>query len=170
MRRYAEIFILTIMTMSFARTAFGITPFSLPWMNHQDGPSTLYKSSDHPSGIFVIETFYRACGYCNMNEINHINLAKEYLDTPRVQFLDLGKDTNQRDYEIWISNHHPNHPVLKDATRIVIKELGAGMYPSTFIVDCRGNVRYEHEGTWDSTAIIEEIRNNIDKLLEETCP
>jgi hypothetical protein len=147
--------------------AFGVNAFNLPWMNHSD-PETRYWSADHPRGIFVIETFFLNCPYCNDNAPNVDELAEEYENEERVQVLDLGIDRLDSQYDTWIQRHKPNHPVLKDDKRVVIQQLGTTGYPSAYILDCKGKVHYQTSGVWNATKK-QAIHSTIDRLLQEEC-
>jgi AhpC/TSA family len=148
-------------------TAFGATvaPFQLPWMNHAT-PGTIYKSADHPNTVFVLEAYFRSCSYCNANAPLVDDLAESYADNARVQVIDLGIDKYDNDYRIWIANHQPNHPVLKDANRVVVTPLGTTAYPTTYVVDCNMNVVYRSVGGWSSIAPIQQA---VDAALA-ACP
>lgn len=153
----------------FAYTGVGfseITPFSLPNMN---GGGEMYHSADHKDGIFVLEAYFLKCPYCNINAANVNALAEKYVGNSRVQVLDVGVDRKESDYETWIAKHHPNHPVLKDASRVLISQLGTTGYPSTYVVGCTGRVVYSTSGDWQAGTQA-EIEKAISSLEQEECP
>ncbi len=148
--------------------AFGaVKPFSLPWMNSQLSGS-LYYSADHPKAVFVIEAYYLNCPYCNENAPNVNKLAENYKDEPLVQVLDIGIDRNDSYYNEWIRRHNPNHTVLKDDKMQVISQLGTTHYPSTYVLDCKGNILFSTSGVW-SNSIKAKLINTIDTQLLEDC-
>ena len=153
--------------------AFAIDQFALPWMSHPDQTdeeNILFRSTDYPNGIFVIEGYYRACGLCNWNATYINALAAEYRNEPRVHVLDVGLDGTRRLYDQWIEETEPNHPVLKDVKRVVVNQLGFAAYPSTAIVDCHGNIRLKHQGYWgDNSPAPQEFRKIINEMLQEDC-
>lgn len=142
-------------------------PFSLPWMNAANSPAT-YSSADHADGVFVVENYFLGCPYCNDNASNVNDLAGKYLNQPRVQVLDVGVDTDDSDYAEWISDHTPNHPVLNDGNMTLTGQLGTSGYPSTYVIDCKGNVVYSHSGEWDS-GDESKIAQAIDAQLALPC-
>jgi len=144
-----------------------VTPFSLPWMNAET-TGTAYSSASHANGIFVVEAYFLGCPYCNDNAPNVNDLTDKYASSDRVQVLDVGVDRSDADYEEWIRKHQPNHPVLKDAQRVLIKQLGTTGYPSTYVVDCKGNVVYKTSGVWNS-AKKAAIHKAVDTLLAVDC-
>lgn len=148
-------------------SAMALTPFELQWMNHES-PGTLYKSSEHANPVLVIEAFFDNCPYCDDNAPNVDALAEEYANEPRVQVLDVGRDTVDSEYENWIAKHHPNHPVLKDAERFVLKQLAVTGYPTTAVVDCNGNVLYRTTSVWSASKKA-QIRAAIAKGLALDC-
>lgn len=143
-------------------------PFELPWMNHES-KGTIYRSLDNPAGIFVIEAYFLNCPYCNDNAPEVDDLATKYASEPRVHVLDVGVDKNDTQYASWISKHSPNHPVLKDGNRKLISILGTSGYPSTYVIDCRGNVAASTSGSWGAGEK-RTITDAIDKLLTQECP
>lgn len=145
----------------------GTLPFNLPWMNSAKAGTT-FSSVDHPAGIFVVEAYFLNCPYCNTNAPNVDELVDKYANEPRVHVLDVGVDRSDSDYQSWISKHRPNHPVLKDSTRKLIGKLGTAGYPSTYVIDCRGNVVKETSGEWNSSTR-QEIQSAIDALLKQEC-
>jgi peroxiredoxin len=147
--------------------AFAVTPFELPWMN-SDTHGAKFKMADHPNGIFVVEAYFLGCPYCNDNAPNVDALAKKFSDDSRVQVLDVGIDRSDSQYEEWIERHHPNHPVLKDAQRKLIRQLGTSGYPSTYVIDCKGNVVAKTSGEWGDEER-QTIEDGVTKLQGETC-
>ena len=147
--------------------AFALAPFELPQMNAQI-PGTVYKTADHPNSVFVLEAYFRRCPYCNYNAPNVDALAESYVTESRVQVLDVGIDRSNSDYSAWIAAHHPNHPVLKDANRLVVSQLGTSGYPSTYVVDCLGHVLAQTTGQWGAE---EEaaVRGAIETGLKTSC-
>ncbi len=125
-----------------------VSPFELQWMNHEV-KGTMYKSADHRQGIFIIEAYFLNCPYCNDNAAKVNEMAEKFANEPRVQVLDVGIDKQDSQYATWIAKHRPNHPVLKDANRTLIKQLGTSGYPSTYVIDCHGKVVAKTSGAWD---------------------
>jgi peroxiredoxin len=144
-----------------------IRPFERRWMNHED-TNAVYRSADHPKGVFVIESYFNNCGYCHQNAPQVDALAEKFATEPRVQVLDLGIDRKNSDYEVWIEAHHPNHPVLHDGDRLVTSQLGTTGYPSTYVVDCRGTVALETVGVWSSD-VRARIEQTVRSLLAQDC-
>jgi peroxiredoxin len=153
--------------VSASAMATTVTSFTLPWMNSNPTGGT-YKSTDHPNGIFVVEAYFLNCPYCNDNAANVDALADQYAGNPRVQFLDVGIDTADSSYTEWINRHHPTYPVLKDAKRTLIGQLGTEGYPSTYVIDCKGNVVAQTEGEWGGEET-QTIKNGIDQLVGQEC-
>jgi peroxiredoxin len=143
-----------------------VSPFELPWMNQTNAKT--YSSESHKGGIFVVETYFLNCPYCNDNAPSVDALATKFAEESRVQVLDVGIDKSDAQYQTWIERHHPNHPVLKDAKKELISQLGTSVYPSTYVLDCEGNVVYQSQGTWDSEKI-DKIEQTIRWLLNSSC-
>jgi len=144
--------------------AFAVPAFELPWMNKEHGVGT-FKSQEHPNTVFVVESYFAGCHYCNINAPMVNDLAAKYANDPRVIVLDVGVDRLDSQYEGWIKKHRPNHPVLKDATMKLTKQLGTKGYPSTYEIDAKGNVITKTEGAWES-AEKQQIQNAIDSALK----
>lgn len=159
--------ILAILVLATSATSFGITTFQLPWMNHKVA-GTVYNSADIKDAVIVVEAYFLNCPYCNDNAPNVDELATAFANEPRVQVLDVGIDKTDAQYKTWIAKHHPNHPVLKDDKRMLIRQLGTSGYPSTYIIDCKGTVRYTSTGVW-GTAKERAIKDKVTEVLKETC-
>ncbi len=158
--------VVLLMAAGIAQAA-DVSSFELRWMNHEDR-TTMYKSSDHPNGIFVVETYFLGCPYCNDNASAVDALAADYADQERVQVVDVSRDCRDIDYNEWIRRHNPNHPVLNDCSRKLIGALGTRSYPTTYILDCTGKVVYQSVGAWNSNTK-RAIRAKIDQLLQQDC-
>lgn len=130
-----------------------ILPFELPEFA---GP--LYRSSEHPNSVFVIEAYFNTCPHCNENADNVNELAAEY---PQVQVLDVGIDKKDSDYQKWVQKHNPNHPVLMDGSKQLIKKLGTTGYPSTYVISGDGEVIFQTSGVW-SNATKRKIREALE--------
>jgi peroxiredoxin len=148
-------------------SAFALSPFEMPWKN-ADAPNAVYKSSDHPNGIFVLEFLANFCSDCNRNAPNVDEMATYYADEKRVQVLDVSIDTKDTEIARWIAAHHPNHPVLKDVGKKLWKELGGEYIPTVAVTDCNGRIRYQYVDFW-TAAVKAEIKATVDQLLAETC-
>ena len=140
-----------------------MSPFELPNMN--DG-GAMWKSSEHP-GVYVVESYFLSCPYCNDNAPNVHELAEQYVMAANVHVLDLGIDRSDSQYATWISRHNPEHPVLKDSSRTVTSQLGTTGYPSAYVLDCDMNVVYKTTGVWNA-AKKAAIRSAVDSALQ-TC-
>ncbi|NBY18742.1 TlpA family protein disulfide reductase [bacterium] len=144
---------------------FAVSPVELPIMNGSGGN---YKMTDHPEGIFVVEAYFLTCPYCNQNAPRVNALASMFANDSRVQVLDVGVDRDDASYATWIKKHNPNHAVLKDSSRKLIKQLGTSGYPSTYVINCQGKVVESTEGAW-GYAEEEAIIAAVEKLQKEGC-
>ena len=147
-----------IVALCLSPLAHAVSAFELPWMNADTNAT--YKSADFADGIFVVEAYFLGCHYCNENAPNVNALAEQFSGDTRVQVLDVGVDRKDSDYETWITKHEPNHPVLKDAQRKLIGQLGTTGYPSTYVINSEGKVVYKTSGVWNSAkkaAIVKAI-------------
>lgn len=149
---------------AFAAT---ISPFNLPWVNNP-ARDTIYKTTDHADGVYVLEFFANFCGACNENAANVDELATAYGDQARVQVLDMGLDSSDREIASWIARHQPNHPVLKDTGRGVWGQVGSQYIPTVVITDCHGAEKFRFVGVWDAGTKA-TIHSTIDALLAQPC-
>ncbi len=153
------IFTLALLVCSFyTMDLFAVSPVELPIMNGEGG---VYKMTDHPEGIFVVEAYFLNCPYCNQNAPKVNDLATMFASDPRVQVLDVGVDRDNASYATWIQKHNPNHPVLKDSSRKLISQLGTSGYPSTYVINCKGQLIESTEGSWgdeEKQTIIEAVK------------
>lgn len=158
--------ILLLGLFTTALSSAAIRPFSLLWMNHPES-GKVFSSKDHPNSIFVIESYFNSCPPCNQNAPQVDSLAKEFSQEPRVRFLDVGIDRKKSDYQSWIQKHHPNHPVLMDADTLLNLQLGTQAYPSSYVVDCKGNVLERTLGVWDDDAKSKLRMTILDELTHD---
>lgn len=143
-----------------------VLPFSLAQMYPQGAGD--YKSEDHPGAIYVIEAYFKNCPYCNDNAESVNELADYFMAQQKVQILDVGIDRSLADYTWWVNRHRPNHPVLKDDAKALIRKLNVSGYPTTTVIDCFGNVAYKTTGAWDIETTM-MIKSVISRLLAEEC-
>lgn len=123
---------------------------SFPWMNASTaGAPYEFFAAANRNKVHVIEAYGVSCSWCNRNAVQVDAMADEFRLDTRVQFLDMGLDPNDRDYQRWIQAHHPNHPVVKDVGHTVWQALmqEEGI-PQTFVLDCQGNVAGATIGYW----------------------
>lgn len=160
-------FFIAAMLTIVSAPAMAVDAFDLPWTNHPVR-NTVYNTSAHPSGVFVLEFGANFCSACNENAPNIAALATAYQDEGRVQVLDMMLDQNDTEISKWNLRHKPNHPVLKDVGRQVWNPLGERFIPTLVITDCRGQIQYKHTGVLTSVEKV-EVKTIIDGLLTETC-
>lgn len=158
---------LAIGLSSSASFAASLQPFNLPWKN-TNPRDAVYKSSDHPNAVFVLEFFANFCGACNENAENVDALKTAYQNNDRVQVLDVSLDSQEREIQAWIQHHSPNHPVVQDTGRGLWRQLNEQYIPTAVVLDCKGEIKWRHTGTWERSDI-EEIKNVVDGLLAQTC-
>ncbi len=159
--------LLSVVMGLMSSAAFAVTPFNLPWVNNP-ARDTVYKTTDHADGVFVMEFFANFCGACNDNAVNVDALSTAYAHDARVQVLDMSLDSSDREIATWIANHAPNHPVLKDVGRTVWNQIHAQYIPTVVITDCHGTEKYRSTGGWDES-ITAQIHSTVDALLAAGC-
>lgn len=143
--------------------SFGVNHFSLPWVN-SESPNASYSSQEWQDAVWVVEAFFLGCPYCNDNAGNVNDLQDYFKNDERVQILDVGIDKNASSYEEWIRKHQPNHPVLKDSSRTLIRQLGTTSYPSTYVLDKNLKVIYKASGVWNAK-VEAQIKSAVEKAL-----
>ena len=163
--KFLALIAMLISTSVMAKT---LPPFSLPQMNATP-VGTMFDSENNHGRVWLIENYYNACSYCNANAPMVNSLADFYKDNTRILFVDLGIDRTDNLYQSWISKHSPNHPVLKDASRVVTNVLGTQGYPTSYIISCNMEILWSHEGSWDASTV-DEIKSKIASALTEVCP
>jgi peroxiredoxin len=158
------LFAMTTWFALFSNTLFGVSPFQLPWMNSGEEGIVQYKSESYLDAVWVVEAYFLGCPYCNDNAPNVNQLQTHFKNDERVQILDVGIDKNDSQYAEWIRRHKPNHPVLKDPGRTLIRQLGTTTYPSTYVLDKKMNVIYQWSGVW-SSKVEQQIKDAVEKAL-----
>lgn len=138
------------------------------WKN---GPArdSRYKLGEHLNTVHVFEAYALFCSWCNRNAAQVEAMAELYKDDDRVQFIDLGQDTSDRDYQSWISQHHPSYPVVQDPDRIIFDALASTSgIPQTFVVDCNGQLVGATVGYWGDEEK-QTIKDAIAQAKETSC-
>jgi hypothetical protein len=147
-----------------ASQSFAAWPLELPWMNAHGSEKT-YRASDHPDAVFVVEAYFDGCGWCHKNSPLVNALAKEFQGNDRVQFLDVGVDYTDREFQSWINATKPNHPVLKDPDGAsFLSDFNIQGYPTTLVLDSNGDEQYRHIGYWGANGA-SEVRDAINEAL-----
>lgn len=143
-------------------TSFAVSDFDLRQMNAA-GNEVNFNSAEYPNAVFVIEAFFNGCHWCNVNAPNVDALAADFANNTRVHVLDVGIDRSDYQYQDWIRKHNPNHPVLKDAERSLIGQLGVSGYPTTLVIH-QGQVKFRTSGSW-SSADAKRVREAVISAL-----
>lgn len=151
--------------MSMSSLSFSIAHFELPWVNAESESNATYQSNQYTGAVWVIETFFLGCPYCNDNAPNVNALQQHFKNDERVQILDVGIDQSDSSYAEWIRRHKPNHAVLKDASRKLVRQLGTTSYPTTYVLDKKLNVIYKSTGVW-SSKVTAQIKTTVERALE----
>ncbi len=132
--------------------ANGIDPATtgFPWMN---GPArdSRYELAEtaNKNKVHVLEAYSVSCSWCNRNAAQVDAMATEFRLDTRVQFIDMGLDSNDRDYQRWIQANAPNHPVVRDVGHLVWQALmQEDGIPQTFVLDCNGHLAGATAGYW----------------------
>ncbi len=154
-------------TVSASELATTPAPIEMRWMNNQD-PAAIYRSTNHPNAVFVVEAYFNSCPACNQNA-SKVDSLREHFDTREdVQILDVSRDCRMSDYQSWVSRHRPNHPVLNDCNMTLLGRLGTRVYPTTYILDCNLNLITSFVGVW-STDVYNRIINTVDNAVAAGC-
>ncbi|MBI1861799.1 MAG: TlpA family protein disulfide reductase [Deltaproteobacteria bacterium] len=156
-----------VVALFTAASSFAVvTPFSLKDMKSGE----IYNSANHPGSVFLLESYFLNCPYCNDNAPNVDSVANFFESEGRVQVLDVGVDRSDAQYAEWIRRHHPNHPVLNDGARTLTRKLGTSNYPTSYVVDSSGNILLRTVGVWSESTkarILQTISNALAQMDED---
>jgi len=143
--------------------------YTFAWKNHSE-PNQTFTIGGENDRIYVIETYFNACVYCQKNAPLVKKLVDEQSVNPRVTIVDLSRDTRQSDYASWISKHQPKQPVLQNGVNEnnFLAQYVVRGYPTTFVLDCNLNVVAKFEGAWDASDEA-KIRENLKTLQASSC-
>lgn len=148
------------------QSAMSVTHFELPRMNGEGPNSSTYQSNQYEGAVYVIEAFFLGCPYCNDNAPKVNSLQQYFKNDERVQILDVGIDKANSSYTEWIRRHNPTHPVLKDANKVLIRQLGTSVYPSTYVLDKQLKVVFKTTGVWNAK-VESQIRDAVERALKD---
>jgi len=144
--------------------SFSVQHFELDWYNTPSTTQPTYQSKQYMDAVWVVEAFFLGCPYCNDNAPNVNALQNHFKNDERIQILDLGIDKDNSSYAEWIRRHKPNHPVLKDPSRKLIRQLGTSSYPTTYVLNKQLQVVYKHTGVWNAK-VESQIKNVVEAAL-----
>lgn len=119
---------------------------TLPVANLEFGDS--YNFESQKQKVHVIELYFNSCPACNDNASNVHEYFKEVEGHPSIQVLDVGIDSKDSDYRSWLSKHGSLYPVLKDSGRKLSKLTNTRLYPTTVVLDCKGEFTFKSVGVW----------------------
>jgi len=188
------IFIVLIGKFSFSQTEFSICYDSLTsrsgtidiyqraidWENCIKGKQMPYLSFETIAGekieteklkgkVLVINLWFIDCHPC-IAELPALNrLVKEYKDRD-VMFISLSQDTEKHLDEFFFPKYKFNFKIVPNASGIIFKEIGNTGFPTTYIIDKKGNV----QAAWTGGPIDEKAETEayvkakpiIDELLK----
>lgn len=165
MRFISALFFMTLMSST---AAFAISDFNLTWFNRTTDQPQTFNSADYKNTVFILEVYQLNCPPCNSNEPRVNALDEFYKTNDKVKIISLGIDQDLNQYTKWIARHQPKHPVLIDRGRVVAQQLGTQSTPTTYILDCNKNIKWQHTGEWTADQVA-EIKGVVTSLADLRC-
>lgn len=83
------------------------------------------------------------------------------------QVVAVNLDANIKAMEGFLAKRNVSFAIIRDESQELIKSAGIETFPTSFLVDKAGVIRYVHEG-WHGKKSKEELESEIQKLLSES--
>jgi thiol-disulfide isomerase/thioredoxin len=122
------------------------------------------KLPESTAGKPVFVDFWASwCGPCAESFPVLNELYKKYSDRGLI-VIAVNLDENRPDMEHFLKDHPVSFVVVRDSSESVVKKLGLKTFPSSFILDSTGKVRYAHSG-FHGEKTKKEYTQEIESLL-----
>ena len=148
------------------------TDNQLPVYHGKQGKTLKLKDLDDHSrqlmdyrGKVVLLNFWASwCPPC-VHEIPSMVRLKQKLDTEPFEILATNLGENPATIRSFLQQHPVNFPVLLDDKGEAVKTWGVAAYPTSYIIDKSGKIRFALFGgfEWDNDAAIQQIRQLLDE-------
>ncbi len=140
-----------------------IKPFELKSL---DGATSIV-SEDFTGKILILDFWATWCSPCVAAFPSLQTLSEMYAENPRVAFLvvNAGWDDSLADAKTFLSDRGYTFPAAYDEGGKVSEMLGVSELPKTLIVDEMGRLRFEHKGFRPGADLVNDLRVQIDGLL-----
>jgi cytochrome c biogenesis protein CcmG/thiol:disulfide interchange protein DsbE len=117
------------------------------------------------SGKVVLVDFWASwCGPCKGSFPVLEELSKRYHDKG-VVVLGINVDDTKEAKEEFLAKHAVTFPIVRDQAHALVKLVGVGTMPSSYILDGEGKVRFMHKG-FHGASTQQEYEREIDSLLK----
>ncbi|MEM8959917.1 MAG: TlpA disulfide reductase family protein [Acidobacteriota bacterium] len=129
---------------------------------------SMVRSEDFAGKVWVVDFWATWCQPC-LNAMPALQELYDHYDG-KVEFLMLNTGWNDSLLRArgLIQKNGYTFPTAFDTTQKLAKELGIFKIPTTLVIDASGTVRFRHEGFGSVTEVSENLRAEIDSLLEAT--
>jgi len=130
-------------------TTFSAIDFPVPVADTAVGASAnKYPLLDlqHYSGkVIYLDFWHSACLPCRQS-LPALNRLRQRLGTDRVEIIGVNLDRQPRLARAFLSAYPVDFPVVSDVANTLIKVYGLDVFPSGFVIDGQGVIRYVHQG------------------------
>ena len=142
-----------------------------PWVNTKDGEPISIKSRRGKPTLVAFWTF--ACENCQHNIPPYARLLSKYrakgVELISVHTPEIKVERDLEQVKAHISKYKIDYPVLIDNNNMNWDRWGVNVWPSLFVVDANGIVRYHWYGelNWQGAGGEKKIAQVLDTLLAE---
>jgi thiol-disulfide isomerase/thioredoxin len=121
------------------------------------------KLSDYRGKVVVVVFWFAGCGPCRAMIPHERELAERYRDKP-FSLLSVYGDVDYDNARNVIAAQHMNWPIVKSqsSTPAITARYGVKCFPSVFVIDATGIVRYAGVGSADFDGVVASLLKEMD--------
>ena len=118
-----------------------------------------YLRKDYSGKVTIVNfwaSWYPPC----VEEIPSLNRLRKQMENDNMELISINYAEDPARIHQFLKNVNVEFPVLMDATGEVAAQWKVYVYPSTFVIDSNGKIRYGINAAihWDSPEVITKLR------------
>lgn len=121
---------------------------------------------EHLVGKVTLIDFWASwCGPCKASFPQMDLLQNDYRETG-FQVIAVNQDTDRHAMERFLAKQNVSFETIHDSNHSIVKSAGIETFPTSFLVDKLGKVRFVHRG-WHGKKSVDLLKEQIESLLSE---
>jgi peroxiredoxin len=125
-----------------------------------------FKLSAYKGKVVLVNFWFSQCPPC-ITEILSLNQLQTDFQPKGLEIIGIGLDESSKINEL-IAQHKIQYPTAAKGQKIA-DEFKVSRYPTSFLIDKKGNIRQTETGAsdWDATYTYIKLKPMVEKLLAE---
>lgn len=115
--------------------------------------------------VTLIDFWASWCVPCKASFPEMESVYQEYRDKG-FQVVAINLDTNEKAMQRFLDRQSASFAIVRDTAQNTVKSAGIDTFPTSFLIDKNGVIRFVHEG-WHGRKSRDEIVSEINTLLSE---